>query len=184
MSALPPKADMCGATRDAALGQKRTSGRECMSTCVKRRPPRWPSKSTLLQCTNSQSSGLLALVALTPILRPSHSRRYFPCCLFGLPLCTAGSLASIFGLFGIRWLFCGRLRRCCRRSSCRRGRGLCGFGSALRNIVFFGDLGRFVCGFVGSPFLLAGLHCFILRKRRRRGKCEASKNKDKATEEW
>jgi len=98
MSALPPKADMCGATRDAALGQKRTSGRECMSTCVKRRPPRWPSKSTLLQCTNSQSSGLLALVALTPILRPSHSRRYFPCCLFGLPLCTAGSLASIFVL--------------------------------------------------------------------------------------
>jgi hypothetical protein len=134
--------------------------------------------------TGSHSGGFFALVAVAPILRPSHPLRHFPGCLFGLPLRTTGSLASVFGLLGVGWLFCRRFRCHRRRSSCRSGRGLCSVGSAFRNVVFFGDLGRLVCGFVGSPFFLAGLHCLLLRKRRRCRKCEASKNKSKATEEY
>ena len=71
-----------------------------------------------------------------------------------------------------------------RRGSGRSGRRLCSFGSAFCNKVFFGDLGRLVCGFVGSPLLLAILHRFLLRKRRRSRKCQASKNESKATDEY
>ena len=60
------------------------------------------------------------------------------------------------------------VRRC---SCCRRGRRRCSFGSTFRDEVFFGDLRCFVCSLVCAPFLLAGLHGFLLRKRGGCRKC-------------
>jgi hypothetical protein len=87
----------------------------------------------------------------------------------GLPSALTALLPSVFRLPTVSRLFSSRRRhfRCWRRwrSGRRRCRGLIRFSSAFCNVVFFGDLGRFVCSFVGSPFLLAGLHCLFLRKR-------------------
>src|SRR5262249_20916597 len=126
-------------------------------------------------------------------LRLSHSLQYcgqvipdgtFPAAFSAFHSAPQARSRAYSACLGSAGFFCRRLRCCCRRSSCRGAGGLCGISPAFRNVVFFGDFDRFVCAFVGSPFLLTGLHCLFLRKRRRCRKCEASKNKSKATEEY
>ena len=136
--------------------------------------------------TDSHSGSLFPFVALAPIFRPSHPRRYFARSLVSLPIRCAGSFPSIFCLPAVgRFLGRSGCHLCCRcRCGSCRGRSRCRWlfciCSAFGNICLFTDLGGLICGLVSSPFLFTGLNRFFLRERRRRRKCKARENKGRA----
>ena len=143
-------------------------------------------KMGLVSPTDSHPRGLFPLVALAPILRPSHPRRYFARGLVSLPIGCAGAFPAhirpavrplVSWSQRAPFLLSPPERRVCGRGRRRR---LFGIGSAFGNICLFSDLGGFICGLVRSPFLFTGLDRFFLCERRRRRKCKARENKGRA----